>query len=84
MSPSGRALNKPGQYRLPEWAHEFLAEEAERYGVTKTQVIVRALERLRDSEIEALMAQGYRDLVEENLATAEEGLVVAAETLEDW
>ena len=84
MSPSGRALKKPGQYRLPEWAHEFLAEEAERYGVTKTQVIVKALERLRDSEVEALMAEGYRDVAEENLAIAEEGLPVVAEALEDW
>jgi ribosomal protein S11 len=85
----GRAMSKqpetkPAQFRLPAWAHEFLAEEAALYGVTKTEIVVRALERLRESEIEALMAEGYRECAEENLKMAEEGMATAAETWPEW
>ena len=81
---SRKPASKPGQYRLPAWAHDFLAEEAATYGITKTEVIVRALEKLRESELEALMIEGYRECAEENLKLAEEGLPLFVETLEDW
>lgn len=84
MTTSKRATTRPGQYRLPTWAHEFLAEEAELYGVTKTEIVVRALEKLRESEIEALMIEGYRECAEENLRMAEEGMASAFEILPDW
>ncbi len=84
MNTSKRATTKPGQYRLPAWAHEFLAEQAELYGVSKTEIVVRALEKLRESEIEALMIEGYRECAEENLRMAEEGLPLFVEILDDW
>ena len=79
-----RAARRPSQYRLPQWAHEFVAEEAERYGITKTQVVLRALELLRDSELEALMAEGYQDVAHEGVRVAEQSLPVAAEVLDEW
>ena len=84
MKRAKHSATKPGQYRLPAWAHEFLAEEAATYGITKTEVIVRALEKLRESELEALMIEGYRECAEENLRIAEEGMVSAFEILPDW
>ena len=81
---SRKPASKPGQYRLPAWAHDFLAEEAATYGITKTEVIVRALEKLRDSELEALMIEGYRECAEENLEIAEQGMEIAQETWPEW
>ncbi len=84
MAQPRRQKTKPAQYRLPAWAHEFLAEEAALYGITKTEVIVRGLEKLRDAELESLMAEGYRECADENRRLAEEGMESAREILPDW
>ncbi len=75
---------KPVQFRLPAWAREFLDEQSRRAGSTKTDVVVEALECLREKEVAALMAEGYRDLADFNAELAEESIGVALETLPEW
>jgi len=59
---------RPAQFRLPPWAHEFLAQEAAVSGASKTDVVLEALERYRRQRVEDSLAQGYREWAEENLA----------------
>ena len=61
---------KPAQFRLPPWAHEFLAQEASATGTSKTEVVLDALEDYRRKRLEDLLAEGYRDWADENLAEA--------------
>jgi hypothetical protein len=56
---------RPGQFRLPAWAHEFLAEEADRRGVSKTEVVLLGLEALRAERLEGDLIREYA----ENAAT---------------
>lgn len=51
---------KPAQYRLPAWAHEFLAREAAATGMTKTGIVVDALEQLQAKRLDESMSEGYR------------------------
>lgn len=50
---------KPSQFRLPAWAHEFLAEESAATGSTKTDVVLEALGAYRRRRIEEELADGY-------------------------
>lgn len=59
---------KPAQFRFPKWAHEFLAQEAAAAGVTKTEVLVRALDAYKRKRFEELLAEGYIEMAEEDLA----------------
>ena len=52
---------RPGQFRLPEWAHEFLVEEANRRGVSKTDVVLLGLEELRTKRFEEQLAHEYAE-----------------------
>jgi hypothetical protein len=61
---------KPAQFRLPIWAHEFLAQEASATGTTKTDVLVEALETFKQRRFDDLMAEGYREMSDENLREA--------------
>lgn len=78
------AGTKPVQFRLPAWAREFLEEQSRQAGSTKTEVVVEALECLREKEMTALMAEGYRELADLNTRLAEESIEIAAETLPEW
>ena len=78
------AGTKPVQFRLPVWAREFLEEQSRQAGSTKTEVVVEALECLREREMAALMAEGYRELADLNTQLAEESIEIAAETLPEW
>lgn len=51
---------KPAQYRLPAWAHEFIAREAAATGMTKTDIVVDALEQLQAKRLDESMSEGYR------------------------
>lgn len=59
---------KPAQFRLPAWAHEFLAQESATTGATKTDVVLEALEALKQRRFEELMKQGYLERAEELVA----------------
>jgi hypothetical protein len=63
---------KPAQFRLPPWAHEFLAEEAASTGTSKTEVVLEALEEYKRMRFEEHLAEGYREWADENLAQAQE------------
>ncbi|MFA5844906.1 MAG: hypothetical protein WC971_08780 [Coriobacteriia bacterium] len=59
---------KPAQFRLPAWAHEFLARESSSRGVSKTDVVLEALESHKRARFEELMKEGYIEMAEEHLA----------------
>lgn len=63
-------VSKPSQFRLPPWAYEFLAEEASATGATKTEVLLAALDTYKRKRFEDLLAEGYRECAQENLAEA--------------
>jgi hypothetical protein len=74
---------KPAQFRLPAWAKDFLAQEAAEQGVTKTQVIVDALECLKRARFEALLEEGYRGTAEFDLQEVRAWDATLADGLED-
>ncbi|MDZ4169787.1 MAG: hypothetical protein U1E26_09045 [Coriobacteriia bacterium] len=57
---------KPAQFRLPPWAHEFLVQETAERGVTKTDVVLEALEQYKRTRFEELMKQGYLEMADEH------------------
>jgi len=63
---------KPTQFRLPPWAVDFIARETAERGVTKTDVVLEALERLKRERFEELMAEGYREMAEFDLQEVRE------------
>lgn len=77
---------KPTQFRLPEWASEFLAEEAAATGGTKTDVVLDALEALKRVRFEERMKEGYIAMAAENLeeARAWEGTLMDGLEPEEW
>lgn len=74
---------KPAQFRLPAWAHEFIAQEAASAGVTKTDVVIEALGTLKDKRFHDLMAEGYRVCGEIILEEVREWDATLADGLED-
>lgn len=78
------AGTKPVQFRLPAWARDFLDEQSRQMGATKTDVVVVALECLREKGIAALMAEGYRELGDLHSGMAEENVGIARDTLPEW
>lgn len=75
---------RPAQFRLPEWAYTFVEERASASGSTKTEVVLEALECLRQREIEELMAEGYAARASESRKLAEVGLRAAEESWPEW
>lgn len=65
---------KPFNIRLPLWAVEFIETRARTLGTTKTEVVLDALIRLRQLEVEGLMRQGYAEMRELDARLAEEGM----------
>lgn len=61
---------KPTQFRLPEWACDFLAEESTATGGTKTDVVLEALEALKRERFEQRMKEGYIAMADELLEEA--------------
>lgn len=75
---------RPAQFRFPEWAHLFVEERATTTGSTKTEVVLEALECLRQREVEELMAEGYADRAAEGRELAEAGVKAAEESWPEW
>jgi hypothetical protein len=84
VTPGPRPDTRPVNFRLPEWAIEFLAARAAALQTTKTEVVVEAIAGLRERELEALMEEGYRERAAELLETAETSLPAGTETLPEW
>jgi len=67
----------PTQVRLPLWAREYIAERARLRQTTQKEVLVEAIEMLRESEIEAFMEEGYREIADSQREIVEAGLATA-------
>jgi hypothetical protein len=78
------ATRVPVQFRLPDDIREFLREEANERRTTQTDVVIEALGLLRRQRLEALMAEGYREMAEADLALAEEFWPIDRETWPQW
>lgn len=79
----GEYTTKPAQFRFPNWAHEFLAQEAAATGTSKTEVLVEALAAYEKQRIRDRMAQGYAELAEEMLEECREWDDTLMDGLED-
>jgi len=78
-----RMPTRPVQVRLPEPVDAFLAALAEERGETKTEIVVEALECLRQQLIERRMEAGYRDLADEERQIVTAGLAASLPTIAD-
>ncbi len=78
------ARTRPSQFRLPEWAALFVEERAVAAGSTKTEVVLEALECLRQRDVEQLMAEGYIERAEEDREFAELSWQAGVETWPEW
>lgn len=74
---------KPAQFRLPPWAHEFVAQEAAATGATKTDVVLEALETLKAKRFDEAMGEGYRVCGDVLLEEVREWDATLADGLED-
>lgn len=75
---------KPAQFRLPAWAHEFLARESAEQGVTKTEVVVEALRRYEEQLFDERLAKSYTECAEVLLEETREWDALGVDTLEGW
>ncbi|HJW74503.1 MAG TPA: hypothetical protein VJ787_02365 [Thermoleophilia bacterium] len=71
------ATSVPMQVRLPLWAREYIAKRAHDRRTTQKEVLIEAIECLRESEIEALMDEGYLELAGSRSEIVEAGLTAA-------
>ena len=68
---------KPFNIRMPVWAIEYIDRRSKDRGVTKTDVVVEALWRLRSDDVRRLMRAGYEEMRETDRRLAEEVMVVS-------
>jgi hypothetical protein len=77
-------VRKQVGFRLPVSVDEYLHSRAREQNATKTEVLIEAVNCLKEREIEALMAEGYREGAEAARVMAESSLAAGAETLPAW
>jgi Arc/MetJ-type ribon-helix-helix transcriptional regulator len=70
--------------RLPDALSEYLNSRVERGTETKTQVVITALECLRERELETLMREGYAERSAQVLEESEAALTAGTETWPEW
>jgi hypothetical protein len=68
---------KPFNIRMPVWAIDYIDHRSKERGVTKTDVVVEALWRLRSDDVRQLLRAGYEEMRETDLRLAEEVMVVS-------
>ena len=76
-----RVATTPVQVRLPDPVNEFLAELAGERHESKTQVVIEALELLRDHLLAQRLEQGYRAIGDSQIDVAEAMQSLVAEAL---
>jgi predicted transcriptional regulator len=76
-----QTLRKPVQVRLPDKVRDFLAQVARERCETKSDVVIDALNCLREQQIEALMEEGYRVLGDSQHDVVAAGLAAALPTI---
>jgi hypothetical protein len=70
--------------RLPDALSDYLNSRVERGTETKTQVVIAALECLRERELEALMREGYAERSAQVLEESETALPAGTEAWPEW
>lgn len=78
-----RTPTRPVQVRLPEAADTFLSGLAHELGTTKTQIVIEALECLRQQRLERQMEAGYRELADGQAQIVEAGLAAGLPAVPD-
>lgn len=78
-----RTPTRPVQVRLPEAADALLNGLASELGKTKTQIVIEALECLRQQRLERQMEAGYRELAGEQAPIVEAGLAAGLPAVPD-
>jgi hypothetical protein len=76
-----RATTTAVQVRLPATVNDFLARLAAERHESKTQIVVEALDLLRDHLLEGRMAAGYREIGDSHLELADAMQPLVAEAL---
>jgi predicted transcriptional regulator len=76
-----RATTTPVQVRLPDRVNDFLNELAAVRQESKTQIVVEALDLLRDRLLAQQMEAGYRRIGDDQIALAEAMQPLVAEAL---
>jgi hypothetical protein len=76
-----RVATTPVQVRLPDQANQFLAELAAERHESKTQIVIEALDLLRDHLLAQRLERGYREISGSQLDVAEAMQPLVAEAL---
>lgn len=76
-----RVATTPVQVRLPDPVNEFLARLAAERHESKTQIVIEALELLRDHLLAHRLEQGYREIGGVQLDVVEAMQPLVAEAL---
>ena len=76
-----RATTTPVQVRLPDEVNDFLNHLAAERHDSKTQIVIEALELLRDHLLELRLANGYRAIGDSQVELAEAMQPFVAEAL---
>ena len=66
---------------MPRELVTFADRHAGEKSTSRSGVIADLLRKAQQEQIEALMAEGYREMAEENLALAEQALTLTAEVM---
>ena len=66
---------------MPRELVTFADRLAGEKSTSRSGVIADLLRKAQEEQIEALMAEGYREMAEENLALAEQALTLTAEVM---
>jgi hypothetical protein len=76
-----RATTIPVQVRLPDKVNDFLTQLAAERHESKTQIVIEALELLRDHLLELRLADGYRAIGDSQVELVEAMQPFIAEAL---
>ena len=76
-----RVATTPVQVRLPDQANQFLADLAAERHESKTQIVIEALDLLRDHLLAQRLERGYREIGGSQLDVAEAMQSLVAEAL---
>ena len=76
-----RVATTPVQVRLPDQANQFLTHLAAERHESKTQIVIEALDLLRDHLLAQRLERGYREIGSSQLDVAEAMQSLVAEAL---
>ena len=76
-----RVTTTPVQVRLPDAVNDFLTQLAVDRHDSKTQIVVEALELLREHLLEEQMEEGYREIGDSQIELAKAMQPLVAEAL---